>query len=169
MKKEKILILIISLCSVLSCSIINEYYFCNNQISLEEANRILQESLTKIDVLKTNSEFVLIRNDINLDNGKIIKYDTNSIKKLDLSYFHFINKNENFKLVNLNEISKGDKLIDYLTISFNKTHNERFIIWICSGFYIPKIMQPIDIDGMCYTFKYKIVKGKAELERWGGN
>ncbi|MEZ4907077.1 MAG: hypothetical protein R2771_05425 [Saprospiraceae bacterium] len=61
---------------------------------------------------------------------------------------------------------KGDKLIDYWTISFNKTGNDRFIIWICSGYYIPKSMQPFEIDGASYIFQYKIVNGKAELERW---
>lgn len=169
MEMEKIIILIIALSSVLSCSILNENYYCDNKISIKEANRILHEALKKTDLYNSNSELVLIREDINLDNGKIIKLDTTSFNKLELSCFQSINKKENFKLVNLNEISKGDNLICYWTISFNKIDNESFLIWICSGFYVPKNLQPIDVDGMCYTFNYKIVKGKAELIRWRGN
>lgn len=167
MKKK--LILIISLYSVLACSITSESYYCNNKISIEEANKILQEALTKTDISNSNSELVFFRNDIMLDNGKIIKYDTNSINKLDLSCFQFIKKKENFKLINLNEISKGDKLIGYWTIRFNKIDNESFLLWICSGFYVPKSLQPIEVDGMCYNFNYRIVNGKAELIRWRGN
>lgn len=146
----------------------NTYKLKNpNQISIKEADRILLDALYKTEMLTSFDNTIIFRKDHELDKSKIIYFDSTKIKKLDLSFFPSINKIERLKLLNQNEIKQGDSIRGYWTISFNKFQDYTFNIDISTGFYIPKDM-PIEIDGANYWFKYRIVKGKAELIRWRG-
>jgi len=164
---KNIIYFIIFITVIFSCRI--SKYSHPNQISLKETNKIIKDVLKKTTIVDSSKDIILFNNYLYLNGEDVIYNDNLKNGKLYLKTFNCIRNEKRIKLVNNEEIKSDSNIIGYWNIGVYGDKEGVFYISISSDFFIPPARQPIEIYGMSYMFKYKIVKGKAKLIIWRGS